>query len=203
VQIDAPEYEPQPFWWQQRWRALPGRVRRLVAVLAVLTVVSAGGLQLRDWLQAREFAQRVVLSASLGVWTSSTARPYGYVSYFVEVRNGGTRPLSVTAVDMTTEQLRLRMRSAEPRRVEAGQEIGILVSVRLTCGEADGRSSALPAEVTVRREDGGSAARRVDLQPSALILDAATTLCAVRPGLSDHEISGPIGLTVRADGQGS
>jgi hypothetical protein len=55
----------------------------------------------------------------------------------------------------------------------------------------------------VRRDDGGRATRAVDLQPSALILDAANTLCAVRPGLTDHEISGPVRLTAQGDREGN
>jgi hypothetical protein len=197
------EYQPEPFWWQRRWRALPRRRRRLVAALAVLVLLAAGALQVHSWMVARELAQRVVLATSLGVWTSSTARPYGYVSYFVAVRNDGTQPLAVTDVVATTEELRLRMRSDAPRPVRAGEEIQILVSVRLTCGSSDGFSPALPGEVSVRRDDGGTAARRVDLQPSALILDAASTLCAVRPALVDHEISGPVTGTAQLSERGS
>ncbi len=199
---DVLEYLPEPFWWQRRWGALSPRWRRLVAALAALAVVTGGGLQVRDWLVARELGQRVVLATSLGVWTSSTARPYGYVSYFVAVRNDGTQPLSVTAVETSTDRLRLRMRSDAPRRVEAGQEIQILVSVRLTCAATDTGSPTLPGQVSVRRDDGGSAVKRVDLQPSALILDTASTLCAVRPALVDHEISGPITRTVPVDRKG-
>jgi hypothetical protein len=196
------EYQPEPFWWQRRWRALPQRWRRLVATLAVLGVLAAGTVQVHSWVVARELAHRVVLATSLGVWTSSTARPYGYVSYFVAVRNDGTQPLSVTAVETSTDRLRLRMRSDAPRRVEAGQEIQILVSVRLTCAATDTGSPALPGQVSVRRDDGGSAVKRVDLQPSALILDTANTLCAVRPALVDHEISGPVTGTVPVDRKG-
>ena len=202
VQTGMLEYQPEPYWWQRRWRGLPQRTRRLVAALAVLVVVVAGGLQVRGWVVARDLAQRVVLATSLGVWTSSTSRPYGYVSYFVAVRNDGTQPLSVTSVEVSTERLRLRMRGDDPRRVEAGQEIQILVSVRLTCAATDTGSPALPGRVSVRRDDGGSAATRVDLQPSALILDTASTLCAVRPALVDHEISGPITGTVPVDRTG-
>jgi hypothetical protein len=202
VQTGALEYQPEPYWWQSRWRSLPRAVRRLVVVVVVLGLATAGGVELRDRMVARELGQRVVLSTSLGVWTSSTSRPYGYVSYFVAIRNGGTQPLSVTDVELSTEQLRLRMRSDAPRRVEAGQEIQVLVSVRLTCSTAR-PSSALPAQVSVRRDDGSGATRDVDLQPSALILDAANTLCAVRPGLTDHEISGPITLTAQGDGEGN
>lgn len=201
LQTGVLEYQPEPFWWQRRWRALPSRVRRLVAALAVLAVLGAGTVAVRDRLLARELGERVVLGASLGVWTSSTARPYGYVSYFVAVRNDGIRPLAVTAVDLTTEQLRMRMRSDAPRRVEAGEEIQVLVSVRLTC-TTETASPSLPAQVSVRRDDGADATRRVDLQPSALILDAADTLCAVRPTLTDHEISGPVTLTAQEDPEG-
>jgi hypothetical protein len=47
-------------------------------------------------------------------------------------------------------------------------------------------------EIRLRRQDGGTASRRVDLQPADLVRDAAATLCAVRPGLRDHELSGPV-----------
>jgi len=196
------EYQPEPFWWQRRWRALPQRWRRLVATLAVVAVLAVGTVQVHSWAVARDLAHRVVLATSLGVWTSSTARPYGYVSYFVAVRNDGTQPLAVTSVEASTDRLRLRSRSDAPRRVEAGQEIQILVSVRLTCGTTVASTPALPGQVSVRRDDGGSAAQRVDLQPSALILDTANTLCAVRPALVDHEISGPVTGTVPVERKG-
>ena len=44
----------------------------------------------------------------------------------------------------------------------------------------------------MRRDDGGSTSRRVDLQAAQLVLDVAATVCTVRPDLRDHELSGPV-----------
>ncbi len=50
----------------------------------------------------------------------------------------------------------------------------------------------MTAEIGVRRQDGGSTTRQVVLEPAFLVLDVAATLCAVRPDLRDHELSGPV-----------
>jgi hypothetical protein len=99
--------------------------------------------------------------------------------------------VSVTAVEGKTERLRLRMRDDADRTLDPGTETAIPLSVRLSClpGAAE---TGLPAEILLRREDGGSATRRTDLRPTAPLLDVVSTLCAVRPDLRDHEISGPI-----------
>ena len=46
--------------------------------------------------------------------------------------------------------------------------------------------------IGVRREDGGTTTRRVELSPASLVLDVAATLCDARPELRDHELSGPV-----------
>jgi hypothetical protein len=165
--------------------------RRLVVVLGVLCVVAAGLAWFRDWSAERELRDRLALTTSLDVWSSSTTPPGGEVGYFVVVRNDGPRRVSVTAVEGATARLRVRMRDDVDRPLDPGTENAIPLSVRLSCvpgtGEAD-----LSADIRLRRTDGGAATRRVVLQPAAPLLDVASTLCAVRPDLRDHELSGPV-----------
>jgi hypothetical protein len=99
----------------------------------------------------------------------------------------------VTSVAATDGGLRVRMQDDGDRRVDPAQEIEIPVSARLSCGaDLDADRGGLPAVIGVRREDGGATSRRVELQPAALLLDVARTLCAVRPDLRDLELSGPV-----------
>ena len=177
--------------WRERWAALSPVTRRLVVVLGVLCVVAAGLAWFRVWSAERELRNRIALTTSLDVWSSSTTPPGGEVGYFVVVRNEGLRRVSVTGVDGTTERLRLRMRDDTARLLDPGTETAIPLSVLLSCvpGVAETR---LPTEIRLRREDGGVVTRRVDLRPTAPLLDVATTLCGVRPDLRDHEISGPV-----------
>jgi hypothetical protein len=111
------------------------------------------------------------------------------VEFSVVVRNEGPRALTVTAVEGAGAGLRLRMRDAVDRPVPAGGEVRIPLSVLLTCGAGD---TALSTEVTVRRSDGTSAPRQVDLESATRLLDIAATVCRVSPGLRDRELSGPI-----------
>jgi hypothetical protein len=122
------------------------------------------------------------------------------VYFWVAVRNDGPLPVAVTAVDAADTGLRISMGDEGERPIEPGREIGIPLSVRLTCvpGAGDARPS-LDAEIGVRREDGGTTSRPADLRPASLVLDVAATLCQVRPDLRDHELSGPV---VRAPGDG-
>jgi hypothetical protein len=172
--------------------SLPPRRRRLLVVLGVVVVLVCGGLWLRDWSADRALRQAVELTATFGVESSSTSPPGGSVGYFVLVRNQGTRPVTVTSVVASGPGLRVRMRSSGGHRIAAGRETVIPLSARLTCADGVGARSALPAAIVVRREDGGSATRRVALAPASLVLDVAATLCGVRPGLTDHELSGPV-----------
>ncbi len=175
----------------ERWSALPRAARLLVLALAVLVVVGAGGLWLRDRAAERALAQRVDLTASLGVWSSSTAPPRGRVSYFLLVRNRGVSPVWVTSVEGSGSGLRLRTTDDVEQRVAAQDEAVIPLSVRLTC-PGDGGDDGLSAEIAVRREDGGPVTRRVRPGSADLVLHVATTLCAARPDLRDQEISGPV-----------
>ncbi len=164
---------------------------RLVAVVMVVVLVGVGLLWYRDRAAERELARRVDLTASLGVSSSSTTPPGGEVGYFVVVRNDGPHPVEVTAVEGGTDRLRLTMRYDHRPRLDPGTVNAIALSVRLTC--RPGRTPVeLPVELRLRRQDGGTTSRRVDLQPSALVGDVATTLCTVRPDLRDHELSGPV-----------
>ena len=169
------------------------RRRRLVLVVGVVVVLGCGGVWLRDRSAEHELGQAVELRTTFGVVSSSTSPPGGAVRFFVLVRNDGPRPLTVTSVDASRRGLRVRMGEAGDRRVDAGREIEIPLSARLTCVDGvDGVAAGLPAAIGVRREDGGSATRRVELAPAALVLDVAATLCEVRPGLRDYELSGPV-----------
>jgi hypothetical protein len=171
----------------------PPRSRGLVAGVAVLVLLGGGVLFVRHWSAERELRQAVELSASVGVWSSSTVRPGGEVGFFLLVRNDGALPMSVTSVDAADAGLSLRMRDEGERRIPPGREIEIPLSVRVTCVPGTGVARpALAAEVGVRREDGGTTSRPVELRPASVLRDIATTLCAVRPDLRDHELSGPV-----------
>lgn len=193
------ESRAAPSGWRERWSALPRAVRRAGVVLAVLVLLGACFVWFRDWSAERELARRVVLTASLGVASSSTTPPGGEVGYFVVLRNDGARRMSVTEVEGATGRVRLRMRDDADRRLDPGTETAIPLSVRLTC-VPEGGDGDLTADIGLRREDGGSTTRRVVLQPAALLLDVASTLCAVRPDLRDHEVSGPV-LRTRTEGR--
>jgi hypothetical protein len=167
--------------------------RRLLGALVVLAVLVAGAVWVRDRAAERELRQAVELTTRFGLVSSSTSPPGGAVRYFVLVRNDGVRPLAVTAVDSVSAGLRLRMRDAGDRGIDAGREIEIPLSARLTCADGiDAGRARLPAVIGVRREDGGTTTRRVELSPASLVLDVAATLCDVRPELRDHELSGPV-----------
>jgi hypothetical protein len=169
-----------------------GRFRLLVA-LGILTLLVVGGLWFREWAAERELRHTVELTAALGVVSSSTSPPGGSVRYFLEVRNDGPRSLSVTSVNASTRGLRIRMQDPGPRRIDGGGKVEIPLSVRVTCSHGiavDHRH--LPATVGVRREDGGTTTRRVELVPAAVVVDVAATLCGVWPGLMAHELSGPV-----------
>jgi hypothetical protein len=79
------------------------------------------------------------------------------------------------------------------RRIDVGGEVEIPLSARVTCTDGiDADHRHLPAAIGVRREDGGTTIRRVELTPAAVVLDVAATLCGVRPGLRAYELSGPV-----------
>jgi hypothetical protein len=164
-----------------------------VASVAVLVLLVGGILVVRTWSAERELRQAVELSTSLGIWSSSTARPGGEVRFFVLVRNDGALPLSVTSVAAADRGLQLRMRDEGERRIAPGKEVEVPLSVLVTCARGAGASGpSLAAEIGVRREDGGTTSRATELRPAGLVLDVAATLCAVRPELRGHELSGPI-----------
>lgn len=173
--------------------APPLRRRRLIVTLAVLALLGCGGVWVREWSAEHALRQAVELTTTFGVSSSSTSPPGGAVGFFVLVRNDGPRAVTVTSVDATSPGLRVRTADPGDRRVDAGGEIVIPLSARLTCPDrADTVGGELPAAIVVRREDGGSVTRRVELRPAALVLDVATSLCRVRPGLRDHDLSGPV-----------
>jgi hypothetical protein len=157
----------------------------------VVGLLAAGVAWYRDRAAERELAERVALTTSLGVSSSSTTPPGGEVGYFAVVRNDGPRPVEVTGVEGGTDRLRVTMRYDHRPRLDPGTVNAIALSVRLTC-RPGAAPADLPVEIRVRRQDGGTTSRRVDLQPAALVGDVAATLCRVRPGLRDHELSGPV-----------
>jgi hypothetical protein len=185
------ESRPGPSRGRRWWDALPPAGRRLVAALAVLVVLAAAAVWLRDRAAERELRQRVALGASIAVVSSSTSPPGGSVRWFLTVRNEGVRPVSVTSVAGGSDRLRLRTSDGTDTRIAPGRAVDLPVSVRLTCAGEEGRDG-LRADIGVRREDGGDVRRRVEVGSASLVDDVADTLCAVRPALRDHELSGPV-----------
>ncbi len=193
-----------PGWSRSRWAALPERSRRAVAagIAVALTLVLGltGVVQARQWLAERDRDALITLVVTLGVRTSSTPPPSGYVNYYVAVRNAGTQTLEVTSLQASGDRLRLRSRGDDPRRLDAGAEILVPVSALLTCTpRSEAGADRLRVEVGVRRENGARARERLPMD-AALILDTAQTLCSVRPNLHDHELSGPVLATGTGDG---
>jgi len=194
-QVDVLEGGTGPPWWE----SVPLPARRLGVLLAVVVVLAAGVLWLRDRAAGRERAQAIDLVPALAVESSSTSPPGGRVSYFLVVRNDGERPVTVTAITGGDGGVLLSMLDDDARTVAAGAESSIPLSVRLTCAGAGAGAGPLPAELALRREDGGATSREIALEPADLLRDVAVTLCAVRPGLRDRELSGPV---LRAGGRG-
>jgi hypothetical protein len=178
----------RPGWTE----SLPRPARRL-AILALVGVVAvAGVLWLRDREADRARAERIELVTSLAVESSSTSPPGGRVAYSVVLRNEGERPVTVTSVTGVGHGLRLRLLDGAERVVPADGELALPVSVRLTCAGADGAAGPLPVQLALRRADGAVTSREVELGSAFLVQDVAATLCAVRPDLSDHELSGRV-----------
>ncbi len=179
---------------QRLWAALPPAARALLVAVGVCALVAAALFWWRDQAVERELRQRVVVGSSIGVWSSSTFPPGGSVHYFLLVRNDGPRPVSIEFFDASADGLRLRLRSSADHRLEAGAEIALPLSARLTCGGAPGEAqrSGLDPRLSVRNEDGGSVVRHVEPGAAESLLGVAETLCQVRPGLVDHELSGPV-----------
>ncbi len=151
-----------------------------VTALACAFGLAAGGLvQLRAWQADRERREFVSLDAAIGVWSSSSTPPGGQVTYYVALRNASLEPLEVTSVAASNSQLRLRARD-----VVAGP---------------DGGPGALRLQVGVHREGVRLDPQLPLVRDSALLLEAAHTLCGVRPTLTDHELSGPVLQTSSAD----
>ena len=179
---------------QRLWAPLPPAARALLVAAGVVVLAGAALVWWREQAVERELRQRVVLVASIGVESSSTSPPGGSVHYFLVVRNDGPRPVSIESLDASDGGLRVQLRDAGARRLAAGGEVALPLSVRLTCGPDIGTTpgSRLDPRLTVRNEDGGSAVRDVDPGAAVSVLDLAATLCGIRPGLREHELSGPV-----------
>lgn len=168
------------------------RRHRVLVALAILVLVAAGGLEWRNWAAQRATRQAVELTTTFGVDSSSASPPGGAVRYFVLVGNGGVRPISVTSVNGSSGGLRVSAGEPGPYRIDVRGEVEIVLSVRVTCVGGVDATQPLRASLGVRREDGSTLTRRVELRPASLVLDVAATVCAARPGLRDHELSGPV-----------
>lgn len=204
---DVMEHRAEPSAWERRWRELPpARRRRLTAGAVVALTAGAlvgGGVQARAWLSERAERQRVSLTTTVGVWTSSSTPPGGHVTYFLEVANGGTLPLEVTSVRASAPGLEVSARDGNARDVAAGEQILVPLSVRLTCADPSGpepsgtassgaAASGVRVRVDVTRADGGRTAQDLPLRQFPLVADVSQTLCSVRPDLRDYELSGPV-----------
>ena len=188
---DLIEDGARPSWLRRRWTSSSRGARVLVVASAVVLAAGAGGVQLRSWAVERELAERVELSASIGVSSSSTTPPGGQVSFFLVVRNEGARPVRILSAEGAAAGLVLRTPDGVDERVAPGADEAVPVSARLTCAAYD-EGEGLTAEVVVRREDGTPVSRTVRPAAARGLLDVASTLCAVLPGLRDRELSGPV-----------
>jgi len=190
-EVDVLEGGLRPPWWRRLWSALPRGAKVLALALVLLLAAAAGGLFLRDRAAEQAAARRIDLTVSLGLSTLSDTPPGGQVSFFVVVRNEGTSSVWVTSVDGGARGLRIRTVDGIERQVSPDGESAVPVSVRLTCSGRPSADEALRAELALRRADGGSARRRVVLEPASLVTETAVTLCAVRPDLRDYELARP------------
>ena len=191
--------------WERWWLSLPVRRRRRTTVLAaglvVVLLAVAGAVQVTAWLDEREDRRAVSLAASLGVWTSSSSPPGGYVTYYLEIRNSGASPLEVVSVTASDERLRLRSSGDGVRQLGAGHEIQVPVSALLTCSSGSVEPDlGLQIQVDVRSGDGRVTRQHPVLPDAGLLLDPAETLCQVRPTLVDYELSGPVLRSRSTDG---
>jgi hypothetical protein len=195
---DVLEGGMRPGWWRRHWGRLSRRARLLLVVLVVVLASGAGGLEVRDRAVERAAAERVDLTASIGLSSSSTTPPGGQVSFFLVVRNEGALPVRITSVEGSAGGLRIRMQDDVERQLSPDAEAAVPVSVRLTCGRYGG-GAELSAEIAVRRADGAAVTRRVRPEPARLLLDVAATVCGSRPDLRDQELSGPVLDSLAAD----
>ena len=189
----------RPAWWRRRWDGISRRARLVLLALVVLLAAGAGGLVLRERAAERALAERVDLTASMGLSSLSTTPPGGQVSFFLVVRNEGALPVRITGVEGSAGGLRIRTLDDVFRELSPDAEAAVPVSVRLTCARYDGGAD-LSAAIAVRRQDGAAVTRRVRPEPARLLLDVATTLCGSRPDLRDQELSGPVLDGLAADG---
>lgn len=189
----------RPPGWRRGWDRLSRPARLLLVALTILLAAGAVGLELRERAVERAVAERVDLTASMGLSSLSATPPGGQVSFFLVVRNEGALPVWVTSVAGSADGLRLRASDEVERQVSPGGEAAIPVSVRLTCAEYGGADD-LSARLAVRRADGGSVARRVRPASAEALSGIASTLCAVRPDLVDQELSGPVLAGPEEDG---
>jgi hypothetical protein len=192
------ESRARPSWWE---RKVSPRVRRTVSIATALAVGSAlGGLgvvELRQELAERRQARLVRLAVSLDVWTSSpTAVSGGQVVYYLTIRNGGAQPLEITSIEGTAAGLDGSSRGGVVREVDAGEEVLMPLSALLTCPSPSTDATDVAPDLRVvlglRRDGSALTPLRDSLDGAALLLDAAQTLCTVRPELRRYELSGPV-----------
>jgi hypothetical protein len=186
-------------WWRRRWGGLSRSARLLLVAVVILLAAGAGGVELRNRAAERAVAERVDLTASIGLSSLSMTPPGGQVSFFLVVRNEGALPVRITSVEGSAHGLRIRMQDDVARQVSPDAEAAVPVSVRLTCARY-GDGAELRAEIAVRRADGAAVTRRVRPEPARLLLDVATTVCGSRPDLRDQELSGPVLDSLAAGG---
>jgi hypothetical protein len=185
-----------------RWSALPRRRRAAVAVpAAVLVAVLTAGVAVRQgqhWLAERSRRDDVALTATTGVWASSTTPVGGSIDFFVSVRNTGPRRVRIESVDSRESRMTVRSRRNLHYEVLPGTAVDVPVSVRLDCagtGLVPGPGDeAGPLRATIAADPLSGRRRTVHapLARSPLLTHVADTLCAIRPGLRGKELSGPV-----------
>jgi hypothetical protein len=184
--------------FSERWRQKPRWWRRAVAVSALLLFVVPAtlfGASLgRAWLIERGLRDEVSLVGTVHVLATSTTPLGGSVNYNVAVRNTGARPVQITGVDISQSRLHITDKSPSPLRLAAGETGEVAVSVRLDCtrgGPFDPRDG-LRGEVVAIARSGTQHRVYIAFEQGFLLTDVANTLCRVRPGLTDEELSGPV-----------
>lgn len=184
--------------WTERWAALrPGQRRAAGAVVAVAiagALAAYGVSEVRARAAERALDDEVLVSASIGVSATSSSPPGGRVDFYVTVENTGSRPVSVTGVDLTSSMLRITDAGIRVRTIAPGNDVLVPVSVILDCTArpADGGAESLTGLVEGVPASGRSHRVPVTVADAGIVTSIAETVCRVRPEATGLELDGPV-----------